>query len=247
MNVLFVSDLHLSSERMTKLALFGRLLEHAARYCEALYILGDLFEYWVGDDDDTPPHPQVLRMLAAFSAAGRSLYMMHGNRDFLVGERFLAATGCRLLADPLVVPIHGVPTLLMHGDLLCTGDLPYQQLRRTVRSPDWQREALARPLIERRAIAGSMRAGSVAATASKREELMDVEQSTVNEFMRRHAVTRLVHGHTHRPAVHEFELDGQRARRTVLGDWYEDDCVLVCSGADRQLLLGVEDYLAGSA
>jgi len=245
-STVFVSDLHLGPERPAKLELFERLLAHAARHCEALYVLGDLFEYWVGDDDDAPPHPRVIEALAALTRTDTKLFVMHGNRDFLIGERFVDRTGCRLLDDPTVIDLYGVPTLLMHGDLLCTRDVDYQALRRTVRDPAWQRAALARPLVERRALAGQMRDGSRAAMNGKSETIMDVEPDAVDAALRRHDVLDLIHGHTHRPAVHEFVCAGRRARRTVLGDWYELDSVLACEPGGRQRLLRVEDLLDGA-
>ncbi|MGE0385917.1 MAG: UDP-2,3-diacylglucosamine diphosphatase [Gammaproteobacteria bacterium] len=244
MTVAFISDLHLCADRPHKVTLFERLLAHLAGRCQALYVLGDLFEYWVGDDDDTPPNPGVVAAIAILVQAGTAVGVLHGNRDFLLGEGFARATGATLLAETAVVELHGVPTLLMHGDLLCTRDLPYQQLRRTVQNPQWKAAALARPLAERRAIAAQMRDGSVEAKLAKAEEIMDVEPAAVGEALDRHGVRHLIHGHTHRPAVHEFQHGAQRARRTVLGDWYALDSVLVCEPGDRQRLLRVEDYLA---
>lgn len=246
MTTLFVSDLHLAPERPGKLALFERLIERTAGRCDALYVLGDLFEYWVGDDDDGPPHPAVIAALAHFSAAGSPLYVMHGNRDFLLGERFARETGARLLPDPTVIELYGEPTLLMHGDTLCTNDHDYQALRRQVRDPEWQRRALARPLAERRALARQMRDGSRDAIAGKAESIMDVDEATVREAFRRHGVRRMIHGHTHRPAVHEMPLDGGYVRRIVLGDWYERDSVLVCRADRSERLLRVEDFLEGN-
>ncbi len=239
----FISDLHLAAERPDRLALFERLLAALPGRCANLYVLGDLFEYWVGDDDDTPPNPEVIAALARLSDAGVGLYFLHGNRDFLVGARFAARTGAMLLPDPTVIDLYGVPTLLMHGDLLCTGDVDYQRLRAMVRDPGWQRQALAQPLAARRALAERLRRGSRDATQAKSESIMDVEQDAVVATLRAHGVGRLVHGHTHRPGVHEFPLAGAYARRTVLGDWYELDSLLVCEPGDRQRLLRVEDWL----
>ncbi len=242
MRVLFISDLHLSAERPDKLALFYRLLQHSAGSVDARYILGDLFEYWVGDDDDAAPHPDIVSALATFTASSSALCFMRGNRDFLIGEDFAAATGSELLDDPTTIDIHGKPTLLLHGDLLCSKDLPYQELRRTVHNADWQEDVLSMTLSERRTLAEQMRVRSDNAKDAKDAYIMDVDENTVRRYMRDHGVLNLIHGHTHRPAVHEFVLDGTAARRYVLNDWYDRDGVLVCDeGNWRQLR--VEAYL----
>ena len=220
MPILFISDLHLSHERPEKLALFFELLRGPARRAQALYILGDLVEVWIGDDDTTPPHPEILAALADFSRTGRPLYVMHGNRDFLLGSRFETLTGAQLIADPSVIDLYEVKTLLMHGDLLCTKDTAYQRFRRHVRAPDWQRRALALPLAERAALAGLLRADSQSAMQQKAMAIMDVDPEAVEQTMIAHGVAQLIHGHTHRPAIHRFTLNGQAARRIVLGDWY---------------------------
>ena len=244
MPTLFVSDLHLSEKRPGKLDLFYALLERAAHDAQAVYILGDLFEYWLGDDDDAAPHPAIIDALAKLTAAGPALHVMHGNRDFLMGSRFSDRTRCKLLDDLTVIALHGRRTLLMHGDLLCTRDLPYQELRRTVQDPDWQRAVLAKPLTERRALAEHMRIDSEEAKNGKQSVIMDVEQSAVEQFMLDHKLLYLIHGHTHRPARHEFTLSGETAYRFVLSDWYEGDGVLVCSEDDWQQMR-VAEYLDG--
>ncbi len=226
MATLFISDLHLDAVRPEPLTRFHALLAGPARRAEALYILGDLFEAWIGDDDDRPPHPEVIASLADLCATGTPVYVMRGNRDFLVGARFEAETGCRLLRDPTVVDLYGEPTLLMHGDTLCTEDLEYQTFRRQVRDPRWQSGFLARPLAERAALAQKAREGSRMATQGKAEAIMDVTQEAVVETMRAHGVRQLIHGHTHRPAIHRLVLQSGEARRIVLGDWYETDSVL---------------------
>jgi UDP-2,3-diacylglucosamine hydrolase len=227
MATLFISDLHLDALRPEPLRHFQVLLAGPARRAEALYILGDLFEAWIGDDDDRPPHPEVLSALADLSATGTPVYVMRGNRDFLMGPGFEAQTGCRLLPDPTVVALYGEATLLMHGDTLCTEDLEYQAFRRQVRDPRWQSGFLARPLAERAALAEKAREGSRMATQGKAEAIMDVSPKTVVETMQAHGVRQLIHGHTHRPAIHRLMLCSGEARRIVLGDWYESDCVLV--------------------
>ncbi len=242
MATVFVSDLHLSRERPAKLELFDRLLARAAERADALYILGDLFEVWVGDDDDTPPHAQVVRSLARYAHSGAPLYFMHGNRDFLAGPGFAAAAGCTLLPDSAPVDLYGTPCLLMHGDLLCTDDTGYQAFRRRVRDPAWQRRFLAKPLWLRKMSGRLARLASRAASLGKPEAIMDVNEKAVRETLLAGNATLLIHGHTHRPGVHDVPLGGRVARRIVLGDWYEQDSVLVCD-ADGQQLLRVGDYL----
>jgi len=242
MTTLFVSDLHLSGERPEKIEIFKRLLHSASGRIEALYILGDLFEYWLGDDDDSPPHNEIIESLRGFGASGTRLALMRGNRDFLIGSRFAESTQCELLADPSVLDLYGEPTLLMHGDLLCTKDVDYQALRKTVTDPRWQQSVLSKTLEERRKLALDMRDGSKAHIRAQDEFIMDVEQKTVVDYLREHGVRALIHGHTHRPGIHEFALDGSAARRTVLGDWYASDSVLLCTPGGQRLL-GVESYL----
>jgi UDP-2,3-diacylglucosamine hydrolase len=218
---LLISDLHLTDERPEANERFIELLEGKARGADALYILGDFFEYWIGDDDFGDPFNAVIAgLLGELTRAGVPVYLMHGNRDFLIGERFCAATGAKLLADPSVHDIQGTRTLLMHGDTLCTDDLDYQNWRRVARSEAWQREFLAKPLAERRRAILGMREKSKEVVQAKPAEIMDVNDAAVAQAMRAHAVTRLVHGHTHRPGRHALTIDGRPAERWVLPDWY---------------------------
>lgn len=240
MATLFISDLHLSHERPDKLVLFYQLLSGPALRAEALYILGDLFEVWVGDDDTTPPCPDILAALAAFSHAGAPLRVMHGNRDFLMGSRFESLTGCALLPETSVIDLYGEKTLLLHGDTLCTADLDYQAFRRQVRDPNFQLGFLARPLAERLAMAKQIRNESRMQTSQKEAAIMDVSQEAVEQSMTEHSVLQLIHGHTHRPAIHEFSLNGRDARRIVLGDWYQRDIVLLCDERDQKLMAVTE-------
>ena len=221
MTALFISDLHLDAERPHSTREFLAFMENRARSAERLYILGDLFEAWVGDDDDDPSLDPILGSLAAVSHGGTICHFMHGNRDFLAGQRFAARTGFRLLGDYETVELYGERVLLTHGDLLCTDDERYMTLRATVRNPTWQRDFLAKPLAERRKIAGDLRAMSRTEVAAKREEIMDVNAATVAATMRKFGVRTLLHGHTHRPGIHRFDLDGRNATRIVLGAWYE--------------------------
>jgi UDP-2,3-diacylglucosamine hydrolase len=223
---LFVSDLHLDVDRPDTIRRFTDFVSRRALEADALYILGDLFEAWVGDDEDDVRLDPVLAALARLHDAGVPTAVMHGNRDFLLGPRFCATTGCRLLGDYELIELAGTPVLLTHGDLLCTDDTRYMSLRATLRNPAWQHEFLAKPLAERRTIAAELRQLSATEIAAKPEDIMDVNQDTVVNVMRRHAVTTLVHGHTHRPNVHRFELDGRQAVRIVLGAWHEQPSVL---------------------
>jgi UDP-2,3-diacylglucosamine hydrolase len=218
---LFISDLHLTEERPEANERFIGFLEDKARSAEALYILGDFFEYWIGDDDLGEPFNAVIAgLLKDLTQRGVQLHLMHGNRDFLIGERFCAATGARLLDDPTVAEISGVKTLLMHGDTLCTDDVEYQAWRRKARSPHFQAEFLAKPIAERRHAVMQMREKSKEVMQAKTEQIMDVNDDAVRQALRRHGVRRLIHGHTHRPGRHAIDVDGQRCERWVLPDWY---------------------------
>jgi len=235
MTILFISDLHLSDDRPEKLDLFYQFLSGAAQDAEALYILGDLFEALVGDDDNSSPNPEIFKALSALTASGADLFVMAGNRDFLMGKEFEKKTGAVLLPDPHVIDLYGEKTLLMHGDLLCTKDVDYLKFRMMVRNPEWQQQFLSKPLPERLAIAQQMRAASKEAMQDKIPVIMDTEQETVEKYLRDNKITKLIHGHTHRPAVHDFLLDGNTARRTVLGDWYQNENVLICDKKEQQL------------
>lgn len=216
---MFISDVHLEPGRPD---ITGQLLAflEGARDAEALYVLGDLFEAWLGDDDPEPEYRRVIAALRALADAGTRLFFMHGNRDFLVGERFSTESGCALLGDHAVVDMYGERVLLMHGDLLCTDDVEYQAFRKMVRDPAWQARMLALPVAQRKALAAQVKAQTKAAVMAKAEDIMDVNDGAVADTMRRHGVRTLLHGHTHRPAVHRFTLDGEPATRIVLGDWY---------------------------
>lgn len=232
MSTLFISDLHLSAERPAITALFLEFLRGPARAAEALYILGDLFEYWIGDDvADQPEYRPLIAALRELTGAGVPVFVMHGNRDFLLGGGFEHATGCRLLADPSVVHLYGEDVLLMHGDTLCTDDLPYLKFREMVRNPQWVQMFLGKTIPERVAIVRDYREISKTATANKKPEIMDVNAAAVESALRAHRVHHLIHGHTHRPAQHVFTLDGNPVRRTVLGDWYEQGSVLHCDAS----------------
>ncbi|MEW6354278.1 MAG: UDP-2,3-diacylglucosamine diphosphatase [Pseudomonadota bacterium] len=232
---LFISDLHLCPERPEITKLFLEFLRADARRCDALYILGDLFEAWLGDDDNNAENAAILSGLRALTEHGAPVYIMHGNRDFLIGADFSAMTGCHLLPDPSVIDLYGRATLLTHGDALCTQDVEYQKVRAQVRNPAWQQVFLELPLAKRAELAREYRQKSREKTRAKPEYIMDVHQSAVEQIMREHGVTRLIHGHTHRPAVHDFYLDARPAQRIVLGDWYEQGSVLRCGASGCEL------------
>ncbi len=242
MATLFISDLHLSGERPDQRDLFLAFAEQACSTVRALYILGDLFEVWLGDDDDTPPHPQVIEALKRVSDAGVELSVGHGNRDFLFGRCFERATGARLMADYEVIDLYGQRTLLTHGDLLCTKDVKYQKFRKFVRNPIVRSAFLGTPLSLRRRIALKTQSGTKASMRGKPDDIMDVDEETVTKVMAAHGVTLLIHGHTHRPAIHDLDVEGRACRRIVLGDWYEQDSVLLCDG-DGPRALRVSEFL----
>jgi UDP-2,3-diacylglucosamine hydrolase len=223
---LFISDLHLEPAQPAITEQFLAFLTRTAGCADALYILGDLFEAWLGDDDPEPEYRRVISAVRALRDSGTRCYFMHGNRDFLVGPRFSAESGCELLEEHTLVDVHGTRVLLMHGDLLCTDDVEYQAFRRMVRDPRWQQQMLALPVARRAALAQQVKTQTRARVMAKAEEIMDVNQSTVEATMRRFGVHMLLHGHTHRPNIHRFELDGEPATRIVLGDWHTQGSVV---------------------
>lgn len=235
MPTLFISDLHLSGDRPRITRLLCEFLEGPARRADALYILGDLFEYWIGDDAIQPDQRPVVDALRRTADTGVPVYFMHGNRDFLIGEEFSVASGCRIINEPIVIDVHGRPVLLMHGDVLCTDDRDYQQFRAMVRTAEWQRDFLSRPIAERLELAQRYRSESRSHTERKPMEIKDVNQQQVEDTMRRHGVDLLIHGHTHRPAFHNLIIDGNAARRIVLGDWHEQGSVLIADGGGYRL------------
>ncbi len=219
---LFISDLHLSPQRPELVAAFHEFVRGPARGAAALYILGDLFDLWLGDDQLRDPLAAgVANALAELARSGTAVYLQRGNRDFLLGERFAKASGATLLPDAVVHKLHGTPTLIMHGDQLCTDDVGYQRFRAWWQDPVHRRRFLALPFIVRRGIGAMLRAGSRKAMGSKPESIMDVNAGAVVSALRERRVTRLIHGHTHRPARHEHDVDGRACERQVLADWYQ--------------------------
>lgn len=234
MTTLFISDLHLTPRRAHITELFFHMLRNQAREAEALYILGDLFEYWIGDDAaEALGYAPVIQELGALTDTGVQVYFMRGNRDFLVGQRFAGETGCEILDDATVVDLYGEPVLLMHGDFLCTDDIEHQKFRATVDDPKWQRSFLDKPIGERMQMAEAARQYSRQHKDSVAMEIMDVNDRSVRRTFDEHGVRLLVHGHTHRPAIHDDRPDG--TRRIVLGDWYEQSSVLRCAPGVQQL------------
>ena len=232
---LFISDLHLDPARPRATAAFLRFLAKEARRADRLFILGDLFEFWIGDDSDEPLAEEVLGALGEYTATGRECLVMRGNRDFLLGARFARRTGTRLLADPVVENVFGTRVLVTHGDLLCTGDRAYQRYRRIVHNPLLQRLFLALPRSGRRAAGAEGRRRSRRHTTASPASIMDVDQASVLAALQEFKVSVILHGHTHRPAVHRIETDGATATRIVLGDWYEAGSVLSWSAAGYEL------------
>lgn len=224
---LFISDLHLSAERPDTVQLFIDFLHRRAPQADRLYILGDLFDFWIGDDLEQPPIPQIKAALRQLADSGTQIHLMHGNRDFLLGTRFCAQTGVELLQDPTRVTLQGIPTLLMHGDLLCSDDHDYQAFRQQIRDKGFIQQFLNLPIPERIRTATEYRARSGEANSLKAADIMDVNQQTVELYMRQQGASRLIHGHTHRPGLHRFNLDGQPSQRYVLADWYAQGAELL--------------------
>jgi len=226
MSTIFISDLHLDPCRPAITDCFLTFLKESVSRIEALYILGDLFEAWIGDDAADPQQRAIAVALKRFTDTGRPCYFMHGNRDFLIGDRFSVASGVQLLDESTVIDLYGEKVLLLHGDTLCTDDRRYQTFRRVVRNSWLQAIYFSIPISARRAIVSRIRESSSSEMALKPEQITDVNQQTVESTMRQNGVNKLVHGHTHRPAVHNFTLDQQPAARVVLGDWYTQGSLL---------------------
>ena len=228
-HTLFISDLHLSADHAHSMAAFRRCITTLAPQAEALYILGDLFEYWAGDDDmDDPFHTEVINALHGLTQHGTKVYLMHGNRDLLMGDALASAAGASLLDDPTLLDLYGTPTLLSHGDTLCTDDIEYQQFRAQVHGAEFQKNFLAQPLAARKAYIQQLRQHSAAAKQHKDSAIMDVNDQAVAALLRKYRYPRLIHGHTHRPKQHEHWVDGQRCDRWVLSDWDQQTSALRC-------------------
>ena len=218
---LFISDLHLHESRPLISRAFFRFLQTHTVNADALYILGDFFDAWIGDDDDQPLITEVANALAQTAGSGTKIFLMHGNRDFLIGEKFAKACNASLVADNTSIDLYGTPTLLLHGDSLCTADKDYMQFRAMVREPKWQSDFLAQPLTARRAIAADLRNKSKAMNSLKADDILDVTTSEVEASFLQYQTPLMIHGHTHRPARHQYHIHQQNFERIVLGDWHD--------------------------
>lgn len=235
MATLFISDLHLSGERENISKLFITFLKERASQADALYILGDLFEVWPGDDMIQPDYQESISAMKQLADSGIPLFVMQGNRDFLMADQFTEVSGASLIEDPTIIDLYGIKTLLMHGDTLCSDDIEYQKFRTMVRDPVWKKSFFALPKEERLAMTSKYRKMSKVETKKKAMDIMDVNQQAVETAMLEKNIQLLIHGHTHRPAVHDFSVNGKAMKRIVLGDWYEQGSVLVCDESGCQL------------
>ena len=236
MNTLFISDIHLNGQQPEITEQFLAFLSREARQAEKLYILGDLFEFWIGDDDPDPTYARVQAELKSLTRSGVPCYVMHGNRDFLLGKEFCKRTRCQLLKDGTVIELYGQHILLCHGDVLCTDDVSYQRLRRIVRNPLTQGLLRLLSLKQRQQLACRMRTASQKHTQQTMSSIMDVNQQAVVQYMQNAQVQWLIHGHTHRPHIHQHVLGPDKGTRIVLGDWYQQGSVLSWSDSGYELL-----------
>ncbi len=236
MSTVFISDIHLGGEHPEISTRFIAFLHSKTAFeAEALYILGDLFEVWIGDDGAQEELLGSIAALKQLTSTNTPVYIMHGNRDFLLSTGFEEMTGCQLIAEPTIIDLYGRPTLLLHGDSLCTDDDEYQGVRQQLRSPQWQAQFLAMSIAQRTAFAQQARQQSTQRNQEKSMAIMDVNQAAVEKTLNQHGVTQMIHGHTHRPATHKFELNGSQAQRIVLGDWYEQQSVLIATAEGLSL------------
>jgi len=236
MHTLFISDLHLSHQTPIIAKNFLTLLSQQREKLDALYILGDLFEYWLGDDGITPLHQPILESIKYVSNSGVPVYFIRGNRDFLISAEFAKQAACEILEEPVVIDLYGNPTLIMHGDLLCSDDHAYMQFREQVRNPQWQAHFLSLNMEQRIEMAKQARDVSKSATKEITMDIMDANQLTVEKYMREFDVTTLIHGHTHRPDIHHFKLNNCAMKRVVLGDWGDEPSYLMVSEAESTLV-----------
>ena len=233
-DIVFISDLHLSPERPQIISLFLKFADDIAAQSNSLYILGDFLEYWLGDDDPAPAMTPVFDKLSElYEKHATSVFFMHGNRDFLVGDKLAARCRFTLIDEPYSIMLQGNNALLMHGDTLCTDDVDYQNLRQMLRNPAWQQQMLAKPLEERALLAQQLREKSRQSTAAKQEYIMDVNQQTTDQAFIENNISLLIHGHTHRPAIHHRTINNTETTRIVLGDWYKSGSYLRVKNASE--------------
>jgi UDP-2,3-diacylglucosamine hydrolase len=230
MAILFISDIHLTETQPNITEIFLHFLKTQAQQAEALYILGDLFEAWLGDDISSPFYSSIITALKHLTQSGVPVYLMHGNRDFLIGKTFFKATGCQYLKDPSIINLYGTPTLLMHGDLLCTQDVSYQRFRKVIRHPLVKQFFLSLPLSLRKKIGSTLRKKSQVYTSTSSLNIMDVTPGVAEQQLQFHQATLLIHGHTHRPAIHTLE---NNLVRIVLAAWHEEGSVLICEKSPK--------------
>lgn len=245
MTLLFISDMHFCAERLEKVELFCKLLKKPARAAKALYILGDSFEVWAGDDDITHPHPTVIKAMADYTRANGQLFVMRGNRDFLINQQFSKNTGCQLLKDKTLISINKQPTLLMHGDALCTEDKLFQLWRHIAYNRQVQKLLMTLSYAKREKLWHTLRKKFKKTTQKQPKNILDVYQPTIEKVMKEYRVLRLIHGHTHKKAIHKFTIDGEPAERIVLGDWVHEDSILVAN-ENGLTLMRVEEYIAAT-
>ena len=229
MNRYFISDLHLDETRPHTTALFQSFVEELKENNQQteLYILGDLFESWIGDDYENDLHNEVKATLKSLTGSGIKVFFLYGNRDFLIGEEFLSETGVELLIDPFLLKSNGKTILLTHGDQMCIDDVEYQTFRSIVRNPDWQKDFLNFPISKRLKIAGETKDASKQSKQEKSMEIMDVNEEEVLRVFKQHEVNTMIHGHTHRPMIHELKIDGRLCSRYVLGDWNKTSAMVL--------------------
>ncbi len=235
MHTLFISDLHLSLQTPIIAKNFIELLEKQKNELDALYILGDLFEYWLGDDGITSTHQPIIHAIKQISDCDIPVYFIHGNRDFLISDEFAKQTGAKLLDDIICINLYNKPTLIMHGDLLCTDDHAYLQFREQVHNKQWQTHFLSLTMQQRTEMAQQARDASEASMKGKSSDIMDANQSSIEQLMAKHQVDTLIHGHTHRPNVHQFTIGSNSVKRIVLGDWGDKASFLTVSATDYNL------------
>lgn len=226
-DIIFISDLHISIEKTEITRRFISFLQNQAVKASAVYILGDFFDTWVGDDDNTPPNKKIKQQLKQLTDSGTQVYLQQGNRDFLLGQRFCNESGITLLDEYTVIDLFGVKTLLTHGDLLCTDDIPYQEFRTKSRTTEWKQNVLTKPLLLRLLVARWYRFRSFFHKRKKSQDIMDVNQQTIIQVMQQYDCLRLIHGHTHRPALHDFKINNKPAQRFVLAEWKKDSAELL--------------------